>query len=140
MKGLLIVVETFLDILRIICLNDSKFSSINFHTWRKQSSKYENLDIAPFLKLKLHAKNQFIPSIHSCDTVNFWLQWLDWPHTHNHVSQNMWISTQWKKSGYLLDLFWRSGWLKIPAIWLAENILVHITRLKILSNMGFVQE
>ena len=27
-----------------------------------------------------------------------------------------------KKSGNLDDLFWRYGWLKYPAIWLAENI------------------
>ena len=26
-----------------------------------------------------------------------------------------------------MDLFWRYGWLKNPAIWLAENILVHIS-------------
>ena len=30
-----------------------------------------------------------------------------------------------KKSGYFTDLFWRYGWLKNPAIWLAENILAH---------------
>ena len=32
-----------------------------------------------------------------------------------------------KKSGYFIDLFWRYGWLKNPAIWLAENILAHIS-------------
>ena len=31
-----------------------------------------------------------------------------------------------KKSGYFIDLFWSYGWLKNPAIWLAENILAHI--------------
>ena len=28
-----------------------------------------------------------------------------------------------KKSGCLIDLFWRYGWFKNPTIWLAENIL-----------------
>ena len=45
-----------------------------------------------------------------------------------------------KKSGYFIDLFCRYGWLKNPAIWLAENILVHISGTKILLKMGFVVE
>ena len=45
-----------------------------------------------------------------------------------------------KKSGYFIDLFWRYGWLKNPAISLAENILVHISGTRIFPNMGFVQE
>ena len=45
-----------------------------------------------------------------------------------------------KKSGYFIDLFWRYGWLKNPAIWLAENILAHISGTKIFPNIGFVQE
>ena len=45
-----------------------------------------------------------------------------------------------KKSGYFINLFWRYGWLKNPAIWLAENILAHISEQKIFPNMTFVQE
>ena len=41
-------------------------------------------------------------------------------------------------SGYFIDLSWRCGWLKNPAIWLAENILAHISGTKIFPNMGFV--
>ena len=26
-------------------------------------------------------KNRFIPSVHFSDTVNFWVAWLDWPHS-----------------------------------------------------------
>ena len=33
-----------------------------------------------FLNLHQHAKNQFIPSTHSWDTVNFRVLWPDWPH------------------------------------------------------------
>ena len=44
------------------------------------------------------------------------------------------------KSGYFIDLIWRYGWLKNPAIWLSVNILGHIYETKILPNMGFVQE
>ena len=40
--------------------------------------------------------------------------------------------------GYFNCLFWRHGWLKNPAIWLAENILAHISRTKIFPNMRFV--
>ena len=45
-----------------------------------------------------------------------------------------------KKSGYFTDLFWRYGWLKNIAIWLADNILTHIWRTKISPNMESVQE
>ena len=45
-----------------------------------------------------------------------------------------------KKAGYFIDFFWRYGWLKNTAIWLAENILTHISETKISPNMGFVQE
>ena len=45
-----------------------------------------------------------------------------------------------EKSGYFIDLFWRSGWLKNPEIWLAENILAHISETEIFLNMGFLQE
>ena len=34
-----------------------------------------------FLNLHHHAKNQFIPSIHSWDTANFRVPWPDWPHS-----------------------------------------------------------
>ena len=41
-----------------------------------------------------------------------------------------------KKSGYFINLLWRYGWLKNSAIWLAENILVHISGTKFFQNMG----
>ena len=43
-----------------------------------------------------------------------------------------------KNSGYFIDLFWRYGWLKNPTIWLAENILAHISGTKNCPNMEFV--
>ena len=70
-------------------------------------------------------------------------------HTHSgHANPKFFWSTfnsyefasTYKKSGYFIDLFWRYGWLKNPAIWLAENILVHISGTRIFPNMGFVQE
>ena len=45
-----------------------------------------------------------------------------------------------KKSGYFNNLFLIYGWLKNPAIWLAENNLTNISRTKIFPNMGFKQE
>ena len=55
---------------------------------------------------------------------------------HAH-SQIFWLTfnlcefvSTYEKSGYFIDLFWRYGWLKNPAIWLAENILAHISGTK----------
>ena len=49
-----------------------------------------------------------------------------WQHPSKNISINFnlceFVSTC-KKSGYFIDLLWRYGWLKNPAIWLAENIL-----------------
>ena len=45
-----------------------------------------------------------------------------------------------KRKGYFNDMFWRYGWLKNPAVWLAENILAHISGTNIFPNMGFVEE
>ena len=56
----------------------------------------------------------------------------------NHVHPKLFWSTfnscefvsTCKKSGYFMDFIWRCGWLKNPAIWLAENILAHTQKPK----------
>ena len=37
-------------------------------------------ELLSLLNFHQHAKNQFIPSNHSLDTVNFKVSWTDWPH------------------------------------------------------------
>ena len=76
-----------------------------------------------FLNLHQHAKNNFIPSIHSWDKANFKVHWPDWPQLFN---LSKFVLT-WKKSGCFIDLLWRYGWQKNNAIWFAENILAHIS-------------
>ena len=71
-------------------------------------------------------KNQFIPSIHSWDQVNFRVPWPDWPHP---------LLTM-----LITDLFRIYHWFKNSAIWLTGNILAHISATKLFPNMGFVQE
>ena len=41
----------------------------------------------------------------------------------------------WKKSDIFIDLVWRYGWWKYPTIWLAQNILAHISQTKIFPNV-----
>ena len=48
--------------------------------------------------------------------------------------------SSYKKPGYFIDLIWRYGSLKNPAIWLSDNILAHISGTNIFPNMGFVQK
>ena len=45
-----------------------------------------------------------------------------------------------QKPDYFINLFWRYGWLKNPAIWVAEKILAYISWTKIFPNMEFKQE
>ena len=56
--------------------------------------------------------------------INFWFIW---------TAINM-------QKVRLFYLFWRYGSLKNPEIWLAENILAHISGTKPFPNMGFVLE
>ena len=71
-----------------------------------------------FLNLHQHAKNQFSPSIHSWDTVNFRVLWPDWPHpfltmpTQNSFRStfNLWICINMQKSS-LFHWFILEIWL-----------------------------
>ena len=102
-----------------------------------------------FPNLHQDAKNQFIQFIHSRDTINFSVPWPNWPNSFLTMlmQKNFWSSfnlrefvSTCKKSGYFIDLFWRYAQLKNPAIWLAENIFVHISGTKISLIMRFVQK
>ena len=92
---------------------------------------------------ELHDHAHFWPGPPKSHWNNFLFSWICttmqkiifWP-TFNLCE----FASTCKKSGYFIDLFWRYGWLKNPAIWLAENILVHISGTRISPNMGFVQE
>ena len=97
---------------------------------------------------KISSFHQFILEIQPI------LEWPDWPHSFLATPiiiirhrKSFWstfnlceLVSTFKKSGYFIDLFWRYGWLKRPSSWLAENILVHISGIRIFPNMGFVQE
>ena len=43
-------------------------------------TRKKNYQLLTFVNLYQHAKNQFIPSVHSSDTVNFKVPSHDWPH------------------------------------------------------------
>ena len=72
-----------------ITVSMEKSSSIHKLIWQvlgshelngnAQTQKSLKLLLA-FLNLHQHAKNQFIPSTHSWDTVNFRVLWPGWPH------------------------------------------------------------
>ena len=88
------------------------------------------LGLAPVCQKSVHCINSFLRyrlatliSDHTCPQ-SFWS-------TFNLCE---FVSTC-QNSGYFIDLFWRYGWLKNPAIWLAVNILVHISGTKIFPNM-----
>ena len=69
--------------------------------------------------------------------THFWL----WPPQKFLITFNFceFVSTC-KKSSYIIDLFWRYGWLENTVILLAKNILAHILGAKIFPNMGLEQE
>ena len=86
-----------------------------------------------------------------CSINSFWTNWPwpDWPYLFSikSIQKISWqtfdfceFTSTFKKSAYLDDLFWWYGWLENPAIWLAENILDHISGTKMFPNMGFIQE
>ena len=74
-----------------------------------------------------HAKNQFIPSIHFWDKINFRVLWTNWSHPFLTLpTQKIFdliliyvnLYQHAKKSGYFIDLFRTYSSLKNPAIWL----------------------
>ena len=83
-------------------------------------------------------KKWFIPSIYSWDTVNFRAHDQTGPAQFDHADSKIFWSTYslckfvstGKKSAYLKNLLQKYCWLKNPAIWLAENILVHVSTKK----------
>ena len=82
-------------------------------------------------------KNQFIPSIHSCNTVKFRVLWPEWSHPLVTAHPKTLLSTfnlrefVWtcKKSGFDWIVL-QICWLKNPAIWLDENVLTLISGTK----------
>ena len=98
-----------------------------------------------WVNLCQHAKNQFIPSIDSWDTINFRIHRPGWQHLFLTMPKNfliivwfLWICV--KTFGGFVTLFWKTGWFKNPAIWLAENILAFILGTKFFPNIGFAQK
>ena len=76
-----------------------------------------------------HAENQLIPFVHSGETVNFRVQRQDWPQPFLTKSNQKFFDQlktfvnlyQHANNYSFLNLCWRSGWFKNPAIWLAET-------------------
>ena len=62
-----------------------------------------------------------------------------WPYPPKYflINFNIYEFVEWI---WEFDLFSWYGWLKNPAIWLAEKIMAYISGTKIVSNMGFVQK
>ena len=102
--------------------------------------------LSAFLHLYLHVKIRLF-HLFSFEIQSSSMTWLVTPIFDHAHPKYFWstfnlckfVSTC-KESGYFIDLFWRCGWLKNPAIWLAENILAISQEQKIFPNMGFVQE
>ena len=86
-------------------------------------------EFTPPCKKSVHFLNAFLRY------SQFRVLWPNWSHPFltTHIQKfldqlliyvNLYDMT---KPGYFIDLFWRYGWLKNAAIWLAENILAHIS-------------
>ena len=115
------------------------------------------------MNLYQHAKNQFIPSIHSSNKVNFRVFSHDWPNPFlttpitkifNHLLIRMKLYQPTKKSlnspsvnswdgvnfrvlrPDLLNLLWRNSLFKNHVIWLAESILAYISGTRFFPTIG----
>ena len=96
-----------------------------------------------FLNLYQHAKNQFIPSVNSWNTVNFGSLWPDWP--------NPFLTVPTPKTFYFCEF--HSNWVNIRLLhqfaleivdlkilqWLAGSILAHISGTRFFQNLTFMQ-
>ena len=96
-----------------------------------------------FLIFHQHAKKQCISSTSYWNTFSFRVLWPGWSqpisdHVHPKIfgsTFNLYeLASTCKKSGYFIDLFWRYGWLKSPAIWLLRKVWL-INQEKIFSQI-----
>ena len=71
----LLIFETHLFYISILEFRDQKDDT---HFWLCLPKKFFD-QLLNFVNLYQHAKNQFISSVHSSDTVNFRVPWPDWP-------------------------------------------------------------
>ena len=100
--------------------------------------------LSAFLNFHQFAKNYFIPSIHCWDSLNLRVWWINWLHpflTMPTPKKTGWFLIYvnlYQHAKNFIHSFWKYGWLRNLAIWLAENILTHTSRAKFFPNMGFV--
>ena len=121
----------------------NKMAAPNFDPIHPKTIIFSFSEFTPARKKSVHSINSFLRYSQFLSSVNT----LDTP-ISDYVHPKIFWSTFHlfefvpicKKSGYFVDLFWRYGRLKNPAILLAENILCHISWTKTFPNMGFVQE
>ena len=104
------------------------------------------------MNLHQHAKNQFIPLVHSSDRVCFRVPSHDCQHIHflttptpkifnvcyNQLkSVNSWDTVNSRIQRLdLLNLLWRNSSFRNYAIWLAESILAYISGTKFFPDIG----
>ena len=103
-----------------------QFNQKSLHHYQRSKNQFNSYsfeDTADFRVLKI----QFIPSVHSWDTVNFRAAWTGWPHLFLNIpipqffDQRL-ICINMHKIRLFHWFFLRCGWSKNPAIWLDENI------------------
>ena len=110
------------------------------------------------MNLYQHAKNQFTPSVHFSDAINFKVSSHDWPHpfltmatpkTFNLICMKLYQHAKNKLiplDNSILESSNQIGHTNIlqmrmfPTIRLAKRILVYISGIKFLPNTGFLQE
>ena len=136
-------ISSFLQYSRFEGLMNYMATSIFDHAYHKIiETTFSSPEFATTRRKSVHSINSFLK-------CNLRVPWPDWPRPFLiMLTQNFWstfsvceLLSKWKKSGYFTDLFCRYGWLKNPAIWLAEEILGHSSGKKtFFPNMGFVRE
>ena len=111
---------------------------LTMHTPKKSEITFSFPEVAPACKKSVHSICSFLRYSQFWSTMTRLATPIS-DHAHPNIFDQLLIYVNlYQRVKNLIDLFWRYGWLKNPALWLAENILVNILGTKIFP--GFEQE
>ena len=118
------------SIFRVLWLDWLRPFSANPHP-KHFSSAFNFCDHVSTYKKLVYSICSFIPSVPSSDRD------YEMKKSVNSICSFLRYN-QFKKWGCFIDLFWRNGWFKNPAVWTSESVSTYISETR--SFTGFEQE
>ena len=121
-----------------LILGSYKLHHVHFWPFPIINITFSSPEFAAACKISVHSINSFL-------RYSQFQTRLTTPIFDHVLPKNFWSTFMWPRINMQkIRLFYlflvKIWWIKTPAIWLAENILAHISGTKVFQIIGFVQE